>query len=91
MKIYVGNLNHETTEPQLRESFEKFGEVSSLDIVKDKDSGKPKGFAFVEMSSDENAQKAISGLNETDLTGNLLKVSKARSRQGFNIGKAKEL
>jgi len=80
MKIYVGNLNHETTEPQLRESFEKFGDVMSLDIIRDKDSGKPKGFAFVEMSSDENAQKAIAGLNDTDFAGKQLKVSKALSK-----------
>lgn len=80
MKIYVGNLNHETTEPQLREHFEKFGEVSSLDIVTDKDSGKPKGFAFVEMHSDENAQKAISGLNDMELAGRQLKVSRAQSK-----------
>jgi len=80
MKIYVGNLNNETTEPQLRASFEKFGEVSSLDIIKDKESGKPKGFAFVEMSSDENAQKAISGLHDTDFAGNMLKVSKAQNK-----------
>ena len=78
MKIYVGNLNLETTEPQLRESFEKFGEVSSLAIVKDKDSGQSRGFAFVEMASDEHAQQAITGLHGQDLTGNLLKVSEAR-------------
>lgn len=78
MKIYVGNLNQETTEPQLRESFEKFGEVSSLAIVKDKESGASRGFAFVEMSSDENANEAIAGMHGQDLTGNLLKVSEAK-------------
>jgi RNA recognition motif-containing protein len=77
MKIYVGNLNHETTEPQLRESFEKFGEVTSLNIVMDKESGKPRGFAFVEMPSDEHAQKAITDLHGKDLAGNLLKVNEA--------------
>ena len=80
MKIYVGNLSHETTEPHLRESFEKFGEVSSLNIVKDKDSGKPRGFAFVEMLSDESAQNAISGLNDTELDGKQLKVSRAQTK-----------
>jgi len=80
MKIYVGNLSHEATEPQLRESFEKFGEVSSLNIVKDKDSGKPRGFAFVEMLSDESAQNAISGLNDTELDGKQLKVSRAQTK-----------
>jgi RNA recognition motif-containing protein len=80
MKIYVGNLSHDITEPQLRESFEKFGEVSSLDIVKDKDSGKPRGFAFVEMFSEENAKNAISGLNETEMDGRQLKVSRAQTK-----------
>jgi RNA recognition motif-containing protein len=80
MKIYVGNLPHETTEPQIREAFEKFGEVTSLNIVKDKDTGKPKGFAFVEMSSDENAQKAIIGLHGKELAGNLLKVDEAKRK-----------
>lgn len=77
MKIYIGNLNHETTEPQLRESFEAFGEVSSLDIILNKASGKPRGFAFAEMPSDEHAQKAITNLDGKDLAGNLLKVSEA--------------
>jgi RNA recognition motif-containing protein len=79
MKIHVGNLNLETTEQQLRESFEKYGEVSSLDIVKDKESGKPRGFAFVEMTSNEHAKTAITELHGADLAGNLLKVSEANS------------
>jgi len=80
MKIYIGNLSHDATEPQLRDSFEKFGEVSSLDIAKDKGSGKPRGFAFVEMLSDESAQNAISGLNDTELNGKQLKVSRALTK-----------
>ncbi len=80
MKLYVGNLSLETTEPQLRESFEKFGEVTSLNIVMDKESGKSRGFAFVEMSSDEHAQKAITGLDGEDLAGSLLKVNEARKK-----------
>lgn len=80
MKIYVGNLNHETTEPQLRESFEKFGTVSTLDIVMDKENNKPRGFAFVEMSSAEEAQKAITGLHGQTLAGNQLKVNEANKK-----------
>ncbi len=80
MKIYVGNLAADTTELQLRESFEKYGEVSSLSIVKDKESNKPKGFAFVEMTSDENAKEAITGLHGFDLIGNLLKVNEANKQ-----------
>jgi len=78
MKIYVGNLNQETTEPQIRDSFEKFGEVTSLNLIKDKESGKPKGFAFVEMSSTEHAEKAISGLNGQEMAGNAWKVNVAK-------------
>ncbi len=78
MKIYVGNLSRETTEAQLRESFMKFGEVASLAIVTDKESGKSRGFAFVEMSSEEHAQAAIAGLQGQDLGGNVLKVNEAK-------------
>ena len=80
MKIYVGNINHETTDIQIRESFEKFGEVTSLNMIKDKVSGKPKGFAFIEMSSDEHAEKAIAGINGQDMDGNLLKVNAAKEK-----------
>ena len=78
MKIYVGNLNHETTEPQIRESFEKYGEVTSLHLIKDIESGKSKGFAFIEMSSQENAEKAIAGLNGEDVGGKLIRVNVAK-------------
>ncbi|MFH2055239.1 MAG: RNA-binding protein [bacterium] len=78
MKIYVGNLAQETTEPQLRESFETFGEIGSVSIVLDKESGKPRGFGFVEMPSADQGQKAIDGLHGKELGGNPLKVSEAK-------------
>lgn len=78
MKIHVGNLSKETTEPQLRESFEKFGAVESLDIVLDKKTGEPRGFAFVNMSTAENAKDAMANLNGKDLAGNRVAVSEAR-------------
>jgi RNA recognition motif-containing protein len=78
MKIYVGNLAQETTEPQLRESFEAFGETNSVSIVLDKESGKPRGFGFVEMASADDGQKAIDGLHGKELGGNPLKVSEAK-------------
>jgi len=81
MKIYIGNLNQETTEPQIRESFEKFGEITSLNLITDKQSGKSKGFAFVEMSSQEHGEKAIAELNGVDLGGNLLKVNAAKEQR----------
>jgi len=68
MKIYVANISKTTTGPQLRKSFEKFGEVTSADLVLDQESGKSTGFAFVEMSSDEHAQNAMVKMNLKDLT-----------------------
>ena len=78
MKIYVGNLADETTEPELRKSFEEFGAVTALDIVMDKESGKSRGFAFVEMSSDEHAQNAIEGLHGKEMAGKPMKVNAAK-------------
>jgi len=75
MNIYVGNLAHETAEPELRQTFEKYGEVTKVSIVLDKIDQKPRGFAFVEMSSNEHAQAAITGLNGTELGGRTLKVN----------------
>ena len=63
MKIYVGNLSYETTEQDLRQEFENFGGVSSVSIVMDKYSGRPKGFAFVEMPAKSEAESAITSLN----------------------------
>ncbi len=80
MKIYVGNLAQETTAPQLRESFEKFGPVASLNIVMDKITGKPRGFAFVEMPTDEQAMKAIAELHGTALAGSLMRVNEAKAK-----------
>ncbi len=80
MKIYVGNLSHEITEGDLQEVFETFGQVSSVEIIKDKFSGQSKGFGFVEMPSNPEAQSAIAELNTTALKGQTLKVDKARPR-----------
>ena len=80
MKIYVGNLSDQTTEPQLRESFEKFGEISSLNIIMDRETGRPRGFAFVEMPSDDQAKKAIADLHGKSLEGNMLRVNEAKKR-----------
>ncbi|MEA2031270.1 MAG: RNA-binding protein, partial [candidate division Zixibacteria bacterium] len=69
MNIYIGNLSFDTTEEQLREAFEGFGEVSSVNIIKDKYTGDPRGFAFVEMSNKDEAAAAISGLSGQDMNG----------------------
>lgn len=80
MNIYVGNLSSETAEQDLRQAFESFGEVSTVNIIKDKFTGEPRGFGFVEMSSRENAMAAIAGMNGKELQGNELKVDEARPR-----------
>jgi RNA recognition motif-containing protein len=80
MNIYVGNLSHDTTEEGLREAFEKFGQVDKVNIIMDKFSGRSKGFGFVEMASKEEAEAAISGLNNQELDGRTLNVSEARPR-----------
>jgi RNA recognition motif-containing protein len=80
MNIYIGNMSSETTEDQLRQAFEGFGEVSTVNIITDRDSGRPRGFAFVEMSSKDEADAAIRGLNGQELNGHTLNVNEARPR-----------
>lgn len=79
MNIYVGNLNYKTSEDSLRKLFEQFGEVQSVKLIKDRDTGKKKGFGFVEMK-DEYAQKAIDALNDKEFDGRNLKVNQAHSK-----------
>jgi RNA recognition motif-containing protein len=76
-KIYVGNMNYDTTEDELRAAFAEYGEVASVSIITDRYTGRAKGFAFVEMSSEEEAAQAIAGLNNQELGGRLLKVNEA--------------
>ncbi len=80
MNIYIGNLSFETTEDQLRQAFQGFGEVTSVNIITDKYSGDPRGFAFVEMSAKKEAIAAISGLNGQELNGRALNVNEAKPR-----------
>lgn len=81
-KIYVGNLSYTTTEDELQRVFGEHGPVASVKIIKDQMTGRSKGFAFVEMENEEDAQKAISGLNQTDLSGRTIKVDEARETSG---------
>ena len=78
MKIYIGNMSYETTEDDLRHAFEAFGEVVSVNIITDRDSGRPKGFGFVEMATEEGAQKAKETLHEKELDGRNIIVDEAR-------------
>ncbi len=86
MNIYVGNLPHEVTDEELREAFEAFGEVTSVNIIKDKYSGQPRGFGFVEMPANAECQAAISGLNGKEMKGRPLTVSEARPRSEGDRG-----
>ena len=81
MKIYVGNMSYSTTEDSLRTKFEEFGAVEEVSIVTDRDTGRPRGFGFVTMTSSDEANAAISALNETDLDGRTVKVNEARPRR----------
>jgi RNA recognition motif-containing protein len=86
MNIYVGNLADSVTEDELRQAFEAHGQVSSARIITDKFSGQSRGFGFVEMSNDDEAQAAIAALNGTDLGGKPLTVNEARPREGGRRG-----
>jgi len=80
MKIYVGNLSYDTTEEELRQEFLAFGAVESVSLITDKYSGRPRGFAFVEMPSVSEGQAAISGLNGKVVRDRTLNVNAARPR-----------
>lgn len=79
-RIYVGNLSYQTTEGDLSDLFEQVGQVESVNIITDRDTGRSKGFAFVEMS-DEDAEKAIAQFNGSEVNGRALTVNEARPRE----------
>jgi RNA recognition motif-containing protein len=89
-KLYVGNLSYQTTEDGLRELFTQAGTVVSVDVIKERDTGRPKGFAFITMSSHQEAQEAIKILNGKQLDNFAIKVDIAKPREerpmqtGFN-------
>jgi RNA recognition motif-containing protein len=78
--LFVGNMSFDTTESELRALFEQFGEVERVNIVTDRDTGRARGFAFVEMASDEAAASAIAALNGRELNGCALNVNEARPK-----------
>lgn len=80
MNIYISNVNFSTTSESLQELFSGFGEVTSANIIKDRETGRSRGFAFVEMPDDNEANKAIAELNETEFEGKTLNVSVARPK-----------
>jgi RNA recognition motif-containing protein len=92
MNIFVAKLNFKTTSESLRSLFEQFGDVSSAKVITDRETGKSKGFGFVEMSDDQEALTAIEELNETQFDGYTIVVKKARPKEsnfsggGYNNG-----
>ena len=86
MNIYVGNLSFQSTEDELRQAFSAFGQVTSVAIIKDQFTGKSRGFAFVEMANNTEAQAAIQALNGKEVGGRPLKVNEARPREEGHRG-----
>ena len=78
--VYVGNLSFDTTQDKLQELFETHGQVSSVNVITDRDTGRPRGFAFVEMMTEEGAGAAIRALDGQDIDGRTLKVPEAKPR-----------
>ncbi|NTW22365.1 RNA-binding protein [Candidatus Falkowbacteria bacterium] len=91
-KLYVGNLSYSSTEQSLREAFAPFGAITSVSIITDKMTGRSKGFGFVEMDNDDEAQQAIDAMNGKEVDGRTLTVNEARPmterppRRDFNRG-----
>tara|TARA_Y100000588_G_scaffold1046_1_gene1436 strand:+ start:6553 stop:6828 length:276 start_codon:yes stop_codon:yes gene_type:complete len=86
LRIYVGNLSYQATEQELRDTFEAHGEVEETYIVRDRDTGRSRGFAFVEMPTDDEAKAAIEDLNGKEVGGRTLTVNEARPRQERSPG-----
>lgn len=84
MNIYVGNLSYKVSDNDLKETFEKFGEVASAKVITDRNTGRSKGFGFVEMENDSEAQNAIDDLDGTEMDGRTIKVNKAKPKPSGN-------
>ena len=89
MNIYVGNLSRQTTEDDLRQAFGAFGQVVSVNIVKDRFSGESRGFGFVEMPSKSEAQTAIDEMNSKDFKGRVINVNEARPKTNRRGGRGR--
>lgn len=81
MNIYVGNLSYNVTGEELKAAFAQYGEISNVNIITDKATGQSKGFAFVEMPNDAQAEEAIAALNETPLAGRKMRINQARPKE----------
>lgn len=81
MRIYVGNLPFSASDDEIRTLFEGFGSVESVNLISDRETGRPRGFGFVEMENDDEANEAIQALNGSDLGGRTLKINEAKPRE----------
>ncbi|MDR1191111.1 MAG: RNA-binding protein [Verrucomicrobiales bacterium] len=80
-KLYVGNISYQTTDADLQDLFAPFGTVTEIDVIMDKFTNRPRGFAFVTMSSEEEAKRAVEGTNGKDFDGRSLTVNEARAKE----------
>lgn len=85
-KLYVGNVPFTTTEAELRSLFEQYGGIESVNVITDRETGRPRGFAFIEMEDDSSAEKAMRALDGSDLGGRNLRVNEANERGGGGGG-----
>ncbi len=85
-RLYVGNLSYSVTNSSLEELFAPFGQVNSAEVVQDRDTGRSKGFGFVEMADDQAAQEAINGLHQKEHDGRSLNVNEAKPRESRSGG-----
>ena len=81
VNIYVGNLSFDATEDDVRQAFSEYGEVRSVNIITDRETGRPRGFGFVEMPNDDEARAAIDGLNLQRIAGRAVNVNEARPKR----------
>ena len=81
MNIYCGNISYDTSVDDLRDLFAQYGEVAGVRVIKDRDTGRSKGFGFVDMNNDDEAKEAIEALNEKDFMGRALRINEARPRE----------
>jgi RNA recognition motif-containing protein len=88
-KLYVGNLPFSVTEDELRERFSRHGEIKSINVIMDRETGRPRGFGFIEMGDSSEAEKAIQALDGSDLGGRNIKVNEAQDRQGGGGGRGR--
>ena len=86
MKIYVGNLSFDTVESEIRELFSQYGEVADVTLITDRETGRPRGFGFVEMRNDQAARDAIGALDGNEVGGRTLKVNEAKPRNNDRGG-----